>query len=228
MKKLITLLLFVSISSGLFAHHIDTTHYKNGFAINFESLFAEDFKLSYTHRLTDKMYIEGMLSYNIPLSSTSNSNNMSVNSLVRNDVNGEDGLLQLRDPYYLYGRVQIRAGVKFYVSRRFYVCPEFLFNHGSFDHVDDIIYDRSSQNYYEVSRTKSDLEFLIKCGWTFQSHHFLRDFYSGWGVRFKSLNDQVYEESIGNGNYQTFIPYNYKTSYTLIEFHMGFQFGYCK
>jgi hypothetical protein len=226
MQRPIILLIFILISLSLFSQKRDTSNYRNGFAFNIESLAVEDFKLSYSRRINDDVYFEAMLSYNIP--NTNHENR--VNNSASGEVNGEDAWVKLYDPYYYYGRTQIRAGLKLYNGRRFYVCPELLYNYGSFKLENNILYQNGNHNdYFEVSRFKNDFEFLFKWGWTYQTHHLLRDLFMGFGFRFKYLNDQVYAESLNYGqSYFNVVPYNKKTTLTAFELHLGFQLGYCK
>jgi hypothetical protein len=225
LKKIIIFLLFISISDGLFSQMQDISHYNNGFAINIESFLANDIKLTYSHKIKNKIYFESMLSYNIPIH---NENGWGLNHMIMGSSNNEESMLDFRDPYYYYGRYQIRAGLKLYKTRRFYICPEFLYSYGSFNQRKSIFYQTNVNTYHEVNRIKNDYELLVKCGWTFQSQHFLSEIYSGWGIRFKTLNDEVYEDSNDHGqSYFPVTPYNKITSYVALEFHLGFQLGYC-
>lgn len=190
--------------------------YKNGFAINLEAFLVEDFKLSYTHRINKGCYFESMISYNIP-----------EKKFLDGNYNCENYLYQLKDPYGLYGRVQIRIGIKEYTTKRFYVSPNLLYSYGSFYKKENIIYE-PGKNYYEVSRFKNDFEFFFKFGWTFLKAGILNDFYMGVGFRAKYLNDEIYQGAIGSGNYMPVVPYNKKTSYGILTLHLGYQIGYCK
>jgi hypothetical protein len=190
--------------------------YKNGVAINIEALLVADFKLSFTHRIGDGLYLESMISYNIPLISDAVS------------YNNEFSFIELKDPYGLYGRFQVRAGLKNYTTKRFYVCPTLLYSYGSFYKKDNIIYE-SGKNYYEVTRYKNDFEFFFKFGWTFHPNDLLNDFYLGIGMRAKYLNDVIYKGSIGSGNYTPVAsPINKHTSLAVLTFHLGYQIGFCK
>lgn len=195
-----------------------TVNYKNGFAINIEALIAEDFKLSYTRRIDEGLYFESMISYNIP-----------VWNFDAGRFNNQFSFFELKDPFGLYGRVQIRIGAKMYWSDKFYFGPSVLYSYGSFNKKDGIIYS-SGKNYYEVTRHKNDFEFLLKWGWTFHPNDILNDFYMGIGIREKYLNDIVYGGKLDSDyNYIPIVPpQNKKTSYTVLTLHLGYQIGYCK
>lgn len=209
----------------------DTSHYKNGFAINVESLIIRDFKLTYTRRVNDKTYFETMLSYNIP----SSINSIEIDRTYYKFYSG------LSDPYFSYGRVQVRAGLKKFIKRRFYIAPMLLYSYGHFNK--GLVINESawffkgypwpnSDGLNElVTRTKNDIEFLIKTGWTFHKRHFLQDFYIGFGYRYKFLSDEVYANLYYDGDtYLPHPPYPYHTfhSYGALAFHLGYQIGYCK
>jgi hypothetical protein len=190
--------------------------YKNGYSFNIEAFSVADFKFTYSRRIKDILYFESMISYNLPLASSAER------------TNNDFSFFELKDPYNLYGRIQLRAGIKYYVFRRFYVCPSLLYSYGSFNKKDYIIYE-SEHDYYEVTRYKNDIEFLVKWGWTFHRNDFLNDFYLGVGIREKFLNDVIYGKINGNGTLiPNAVPINKKTSYSVFTIHLGYQIGYCK
>jgi hypothetical protein len=189
--------------------------YRNGFAINIEALSVLDIKLTYSHRLAPKLYFEGMLSYNFPCHFPEVFNN-------------QFSFIHIHDPSFYYGRIQLRAGAKYYLKPRFYLGGDLLYNNGRFDKKDHIIYPNVG-DYYTLKRYKNDLEILAKCGWTWRIDHLLIDIYMGVGYRFKFLHDIVYETSL-SGDYPDRIydpPRTLNVFYGTVPCQYGIQVGYC-
>jgi len=190
--------------------------FTNSYAINVEALIVRDIKLTYTHLLFNRSYLETMLSYNFPFS--------------------EGGRMGKGDPFNDYGRIQLRLGLKNYYKRRAYINPMLLFGYGSFDNK--WVSDRSGGYHnntpqttddYLVNRDKIESEILLKLGWTMHHKHFMQEVYYGLGYRYSILDDNINEENI---NSVISYPQGSAAKRTLtshsIELHFGFQLGYCK
>ena len=215
LKKTNLLLILIFIAGELFSHPKDSITYKNGFAINAEALFVEDFKLTFSHKLFKKLYFESMASYNLPLPS------FLQNFLLNNDVYLNEGDSP-RDPFYYYGRFQIRAGLKEYLTRKFYLGEMLLYNYGHFNN--EVVYDEDI-----VSRVKQDYEILLKCGWTYNHKSLLLDFYLGIGYRYKHLDDTDTANVLVLSNVVlSNCTFNQSTSYQMFQVHCGLQIGFCK
>jgi hypothetical protein len=172
-----------------------------------------------------------MLSYNIPYGYKS----------AKHDQTNYKTYCGLSDPFFAYGRVQIRAGLKKYLKGKFYIDPTLLYSYGHFNK--GIVVKKSawffkgypwpnSDGYNElVARNKNDLEIFIKTGWTFHRQHFLQDLYFGFGYRYKFLSDKVFADLYYDGPSDLPLPsypyYSYH-SYGALTFHLGYQIGYCK
>lgn len=212
MKRITLLITLIFITGQLFSHPKDSIIYKNGIAINLESFIVNDYKLTFTHRLKKALYLETMFSYNFP------SYNSFDNVLSSNES---------KDPYELYGRFQIRFGLKEYAMRRFYFGEMFLFNYGQFDN--GYVTSLDGEGSERVSRVKHDYEFLFKMGWTVNISWFLFDFYMGLGLRYKLLDDTVFSKSLDYGNsLPKVFPYHQSSGYIMQQVHLGLQIGFCK
>jgi hypothetical protein len=114
--------------------------------------------------------------------------------------------------------------------RRFYAEPMLLYNYGHF-YKEDVYLYKNDDLWEEVTRNKSDIEILIKLGWTFHGKHYLEDLYFGTGLRMKFFSDEVYDYEIGDtGAILPHPPYPFHSNhhYSALEFHLGYQIGYCK
>lgn len=218
MKKTILLLVFISYFTKSFSQKDNEIPFKNSYAINLEALYFHDFKLSFSHKLNNlhNICFESMLSYNFP------------STYLEDNFSSPFGDGATMDPFYLYGRIQVRAGLKEYFSRRYYLGEMFLFNYGQFRDG----YVALQDGFADVNRIKTDFEFLVKTGWTFDIKGFLLDFYIGGGIRFKNLNDKLlgfteYDDD-PPGPLPSWIPNQQSNSYIQGEAHFGIQIGYCK
>ena len=218
MIKKFCILIFILVSIDSYGSKRDTASFKNSFAINLEALVFRDIKLTYTHRIDNKKYLDAMLSYCIPYS--------------ENSIVNDNYFWGLKDPFFYYGRVQVRAGLKKYFIRknhtsRFYIDPMLLYSYGHFN-KGDAWYVGDSHEL--VTRNKNDFEILFKSGWTFHRRHFLQDIYFGAGFRLKYLSDEVYEDMIEDSTYNLHPSYPYHSNhfYGVFTIHLGYQLGYCK
>ena len=189
--------------------------FTDSYAINVEAFYVRDIKFTYTHRLFNRSYLETMLSYNIPYYTNEGGN---------------------KDPYNYYGRIQLRLGLKNYYKRRSYVSPMLLFGYGHFSNgwVNDrgIIDDRL-QNDWLVTRNKIESEILLKLGGTLHHKHIMHDIYYGLGFRYNIMYDNIHEEeywanNMNNCVYPSGLAAKRTLYYVMIEFHLGYQIGYCK
>jgi len=215
--KTIIFLTFLLLTSEIFSQAKDSINcqtYKNALSINPEAFLVHDIMLTYNHRLSNKNHIEIMLAYR-PL---------------RPLIPGIFTIFEeayFKDPYFLYGRFQMRTGFQHYFHK-FYLSPVLLYGYGYFDKG---WVQNSGNNNQILSRIENELELFIKTGYPIQVRHFLGDFYLGIGYRYKFMNDLVYEDMIDDSPVdipnQTH-PYKVKRIMKLITFHMGFQIGYCR
>ena len=144
--------------------------FNNSYAINVEALIVRDIKLTYTHLLFNRSYLETMLSYNFPFGN-----------------NGENP--RERDPFNDYGRIQLRVGLKNYYKRRAYICPMLLLGYGYFNDkwVSDLGHRAPGLEDLSklVTRNQIESEILLKLGWTLHHKHIIHDIYYGLGYRYK-------------------------------------------
>ena len=223
MKKVLSLIILILITGELFSQ--DSINYKNGLAINAEALFVADFKLTFTHKLDRRTYFEAMVSYNIPLHSLQNT---------ESTFDYENS--SPKDPFYGYGRMQIRIGLKEYLRRGFYIGEMILYNYGHFDNLRVTSANSPSGNVDEelVSRVKNDYEVIFKIGKTFQHKSgILLDLYMGVGWRWKYLNDIIYAgysnpDNRYPSNFPPNYPFNQSSNYSMFELHGGLQIGFGK
>lgn len=213
MKKTIFFLTLVFTSIQLFSQQRDTLRFKNSFAINAEALIVRDIKLTYTHWLFNRSYLETMLSYNFPFGN-----------------NGENP--KAKDPFNDYGRLQLRVGLKNYYKRRAYISPVLLLGYGYFNNkwVSDLGHRASGIEDLSklITRNKIEGEILLKLGWTLHHKHIMHDIYYGLGYRYKIMYDDIHEENFINPPYN-FVTASKRTLYSgMLEFHFGYQIGYCK
>jgi hypothetical protein len=189
--------------------------FKNGLTINLESILVLDLKFSYSHRLSRRLYFESMLSYSLPYGT----------SLAIPYFNN---YTSITDPCWLYGRAQIRTGIKYYPGRRFYLGGNLLYSYGEFNKKKDIEF-RNYNEYFKVTRFKDDLEIFAKCGWTWQDKHKIIDFYTGIGYRYKFLHDIFYGSSLKESHKYIFydFPVTKNSQYGVLSIHFGLQIGYC-
>lgn len=227
MIKKFLILTFTLVSIESYCSNRDTTSFKNSFAINLEALIVRDIKLTNTHRLNKRMYFETSLSYNIPYNQD--------NSFLTNDILS---IVNLQDPFYYYGRIQLRLGLKRYAIKqnslkRFYSEPMLLYSYGHFNK--SVAFFRNLNNNVvssTVTRSKNDVELLYKFGWTFHKRNFFQDLYFGAGIRVKFINDIDYEDFGDDATpmwlpNQTY-PYHDNFIHVSFEFHLGYQIGICK
>jgi hypothetical protein len=213
----------------------DSITYKNAIAINVEALLFADFKITYTHELYKRLYFEIMASYNIPL----HFQNSLFNGEIGNETINYDPLALPRDPYYGYGRLQIRVGLKEYLRGRFYMGEIFLYNYGHFNNLrvaNGNTLQSDNEEDIVVNRVKNDYEILLKYGLTYQHKSgFLLDLYMGIGWRLKYLDDTVYQTVTADSNGNLFYsggspnyPFHQSSSYSAFELHGGLQIGFGK
>jgi len=228
MTKRFLILIFILVSIDSYCMKRDTTVFKNSVAINLESFLFHDIKLTYSHRIKDNLCIETMISYNIPYSENSNLNDNYTFGLV--------------DPFFLYGRFQVREGLKMYLKknnnlRRFYSGPELLYSYGQFEdgRYCSYPYKQNPERAQDLSRKKNEVEFFYKIGWTFYRHGFYQDIYLGFGLRFKFFSDTVYEDMRSEDEYAPYhpypditYPYHQNLVYYVPTIHLGYQIGICK
>jgi len=193
----------------------DTTTFQNAYTINLEALIFRDVKITFTHRISNEKYFESMLSYSIPYGEKSRIN--------------DNYSLGLYDPFFYYGRAQIRVGLKKYLTHRYYLGLMFSYSYGHFNKGDASYQDDGF--HYVVTRNKNDFELFFKTGWTLEHEKLLKDFYLGIGFRYKLLSDEVYEDLYKDSTSplpHPAYPYHVNHSYGIITFHLGYQIGYCK
>jgi hypothetical protein len=189
--------------------------FNNSYAINVEALIVRDIKLTYTHWLFNRSYIETMLSYNFPFD--------------------KGGRGENRDPFNYYGRMQLRLGLKNYYKSKSYISPMLLFGYGYFNNgwVSEIGFGHADppRPSWLITRNEIESEILLKFGWTLHHKHIMHDIYYGLGYRYKIMKDDIHEVSGGetNINYYPVGAAAKRTLYSgMIELHLGYQIGYCK
>jgi len=212
-------LIFILISLDSYCSKRDTSSFKSTFGVNIEALVFRDIKLTFTKQIKKRKYLETMVSFSIPYGENSNVS--------------DNYTWGLKDPFFYYGRVQLRMGIRKYSMkqsqiRRFYMAPMLSLSYGAFKEGDAWY---TNGGFHEiVTRHKIDIEPLYKIGWTFHRRHFLQDFYLGAGLRFKCLFDIVYQDEYQDTqSYRPHPAYPYHSNhfYVVPTFHLGYQFGEC-
>ena len=191
--------------------------FTNSYAINIEALIVRDIKLTYTHWLFKRSYLETMLCYNSPF--------------LFNGTSFSAG-----DPFFDYGRVQLRIGLKNYHKRRSYISPMLMIGYGHFNNewVSETgtinVFNVFDDNQWLIDRTKIESGILLKFGWTLHHKHIMHDIYYGLGYRYKIMKDVIHGEDDGHGDY--IVPAGAAAKRTLywpmFELHLGYQIGYIK
>jgi len=212
----ILLLLSVIFTGHLFAQRKDSVNYKKAITVNIESLIVRDIRISFSKKIREKKYFESTIAANIPFG---DNNNIWTTYY-----------LNVMDPFFFYGRLQITAGYKYYSKKgvHFYKNPALLLSYGYF--YKRVVPQSYGGSYYDnLSRNKLDMEIMYKWGWTFQKKQHLHDFYFGPGFRLKLLYDNVYNSQTHDGyyfySYGTTYPYRILHLMPMPTFHLGYKIG---
>jgi len=193
----------------------DTVGFRNAVAFNLEALIVKDIKISFSHRLGKRNFAELMVSYNFPISED---NEMANNSI-----------WALKDPFFYYGRTQVRIGCKHYFGKKFYLGALALYGMGHFDRKD--AWYHGDNIHYDLTRDKKELGIIFKTGFTFLDRFLLHDIYLGIGYRYNFFKDTIYMKYYKDSSYpgqHPVYPYNVDRKYGLFSFHLGYQIGYAK